>query len=231
LSPGSIRGWEDLQRTLCENFVGIIMHLITHAELKGLKQKEGGSLKDYYRRFGELRAQVHDIIEREVIEAFSHRIMAKWQFQDFCKEDPRNNKEFRCIIEKMIIVEEKTRERFSDRNNRENPDIQNHRNNGHQDRKRRPDNTIAVADKSKKFLKFKFEDIENMHCISHPQGNHITGDCCIFLDIYTRKTNNGDKKEDNQKKDEDNPKDKGFQQSKETVAVIFAGIPGSTSKQ
>jgi hypothetical protein len=78
LNPSSIKGWEDLQRALCENFVGIIMHPITHAELKGLKQKGGESLRDYYRCFGELRAQVHYITEREVIEAFSHGIMAKW---------------------------------------------------------------------------------------------------------------------------------------------------------
>ena len=80
--------------------MGIITHPITHAELKGLKQKGGESLRDYYRRFGELRAQVHDITEREVIEAFSHRIMARWQFQDFCKEDPKNNEEFRRTVEK-----------------------------------------------------------------------------------------------------------------------------------
>jgi hypothetical protein len=43
--------------------------------------------------------------------------MPKWQFQDFCKENPRNNEEFRCTVEKMIIAEEKTRERFLDRNN------------------------------------------------------------------------------------------------------------------
>jgi hypothetical protein len=57
-------------------------------ELKGLKQKGGKSFRDYYQRFGELRAQVHDIIEQEVIEAFSYGILAKWQFQDFCKENP-----------------------------------------------------------------------------------------------------------------------------------------------
>jgi hypothetical protein len=72
--------------------------------------------------------------------------------------------------------------------------------------KRGPDNTVAVADQSKKFSKFKkFEDIKNMHCIWHPQGNHTTGYCRIFLDRYTRKDNNGDKKEDDQKKDTDNP--------------------------
>ena len=39
LNLGSIRNWEDLQRAFCENFTGIITHPITHAELKGLKQK------------------------------------------------------------------------------------------------------------------------------------------------------------------------------------------------
>jgi hypothetical protein len=91
----------------------------------------------------------------------------------------------------MITTKEKTRERFPDRNNRDNLDRQNHQNNGHQDRKRGLDNTVAVADKSKKFSKFKkFEDIKNMYCIWHPQGNHITGDCRIFLDRYTRMDNN-----------------------------------------
>jgi hypothetical protein len=77
LNPGSIRGWKDLQEAFCENFAGIITHPITHAELKGLKQKGGERHRDYYRCFSELRAQVHDITEREVIEAFFHGIMAK----------------------------------------------------------------------------------------------------------------------------------------------------------
>jgi hypothetical protein len=63
LSPGSIRGWKNLQRAFCENFASTITHPITHVELKGLKQKGCESLRDYYRRFGELRAQVHDITE------------------------------------------------------------------------------------------------------------------------------------------------------------------------
>jgi hypothetical protein len=128
--------------------------------------------------------------------------MAKWLFQDFCKENPRNNEEFRRIVEKMITAEEKTQERFLDRNNRDNPDRQNHRNNGHQERKCGPNNTIAVADKLKNFSKFrKFEDIENMHCIWHPQGNHTTGDYRIFLDPYTRKGNKGTRKKTTRKKE------------------------------
>jgi hypothetical protein len=102
---------------------------------------------------------------------------------------------------------------------------------GYSDTKRGPDNTIAMADKTKKFLRFRrFEDIENMHCIWHPQGNHTTRDCQIFIDRYARNGKNKDKQEDNKKKDEDNTEDKGFQQPKGTVVVIFSRISGSKSK-
>jgi hypothetical protein len=76
---------------------------------------------------------------------------------------------------------------------------------GHQDRKRGPDNNVAIADKEKKIFKsWKFDDLENMHYIWHPNGNHTIEDCHIFIDRYTRKSNKADRKEDNQKKDEDN---------------------------
>jgi hypothetical protein len=68
-----------------------------------------------------------------------------------------------------------------------------------------------------------------MHCIWHPQGNHTIGDCRIFIDRYARKGKNKNKEEDNKKKDEDNPEDKGFQQPKGTIAVIFFGVLGSRS--
>ena len=88
----------------------------------------------------------------------------------------------------MITAEEKTRERFPDRNNRDNPDKQNHRNNRHQERKRGPDNTVAAADKSRKFSKpRRYDDIENMHCIWHPKGNHTIGNCYTFNDRYIKK--------------------------------------------
>jgi hypothetical protein len=44
------------------------------------------------------------------------------------------------------------------------------------------------------------------------------------------KEKNKDKQEDNRKKDEDNIEDKGFQQPKGTVTVIFSMILGSRSK-
>jgi hypothetical protein len=44
------------------------------------------------------------------------------------------------------------------------------------------------------------------------------------------KEKNKDKEEENKKKDENNPEDKGFQQSKGTVVVIFSRVSGSRSK-
>jgi hypothetical protein len=44
------------------------------------------------------------------------------------------------------------------------------------------------------------------------------------------KEKNKDKEEDNKKKDKDNTEDKGFQQPKGIVTVIFSRVPGSKSK-
>jgi hypothetical protein len=57
----------------------------------------------------------------------------------------------------MIMAEEKMRERFLKKNNRENnrdnSDQRNFPNMGHPDRKRGPDNTVAMADKTNFFKK------------------------------------------------------------------------------
>ena len=131
----------------------------------------------------------------------------------------------------MITTEEKTRERFPDRNNRDNLDRQNPRNNRYQERKCGPDNTVAVADKSKKFSKpRRYDDIENIRCPLHPNGKHTIRNYYTFNERYTRKDSKGNNKEDNQKKEEDNHENKGFQKSRGTVAVMFAGVPDSRSK-
>jgi hypothetical protein len=55
----------------------------------------------------------------------------------------------------MIVAEEKMRKRFPNRNNqennRENSDRRNFSNIRHPNRKRGPENTIAMANKTKKF--------------------------------------------------------------------------------
>jgi hypothetical protein len=81
LPIGSIRYWSDLQKQFCSHFAGIIIHPMTVAELQGITQKPRESLREYYRRFGEARAQVHEITDREVIDIFSNEIIARWQYK------------------------------------------------------------------------------------------------------------------------------------------------------
>jgi hypothetical protein len=137
----------------------------------------------------------------------------------------------------MIAAEEKIQERFPDRNNRYNSDRWNHHGNGEHGKKRRPDNTVAVADKNKKSYRprrfeepRKIKEIKNMPCMYHPGGRHTMGSCRIFQEKYTKRETKSDQKEENQKRDGNNPIDKGFQESKGFVAVIFSGVLGSRSK-
>lgn len=142
LRPRSIRYWEDLQEAFCNNFAGIITHPMTAAELKSIKQRKGETLRDYYRRFGEFRAQIHDITDREVIETFAKGIFATWQFKDYYNEDPRTNEDFKRAVEKLISSEERTRHRFS-RNFQENNNRPDYR---QQDKRPRQDNMVATTD-------------------------------------------------------------------------------------
>ena len=91
---------------------------MTVAELKGVRQRRGESLRECYRKFGEFRAQVHDITDREVIAAFAEGILANWQYKDYFNENPRTNEDFKRVVEKLISSEERTRHRFA----RDNPE-------------------------------------------------------------------------------------------------------------
>jgi arsenate reductase-like glutaredoxin family protein len=80
LTAGLIRNWDDLQRALCANFVGILANPPTRTKFKGCIQKKNESFRDYYRRFGELHAQVNEITDHEVIDDFAMGIRDKSQF-------------------------------------------------------------------------------------------------------------------------------------------------------
>ena len=64
----------------------------------------------------ETRAKVFDMSEREVIDAFSNGIRARWQLHEFATHQPKNNEEFKTTVSKMIAAEEVVRERFPDYN-------------------------------------------------------------------------------------------------------------------
>lgn len=146
LKPRSIRYWDDLQTTFYNNFTEIITHPMMITKLKGVRQRRGESLRDYNRRFGEFRAQVHDITDIEVIEAFAEGIFANWQFKDNYSENPRANDDFKRTVEKLISSEERTRHRFA----RDNPENRGRPDQRQLDKRPRQDNMVATTEKQEK---------------------------------------------------------------------------------
>jgi hypothetical protein len=55
-----------------------------------------------------------------MIEFFSLDIRERYQFQDFVKSNRETAEEFRHTVKKMINSEERTKERFPDRNRQDN---------------------------------------------------------------------------------------------------------------
>jgi hypothetical protein len=130
----------------------------------------------------------------------------------------------------MIASEERTKARFGDGRGNCDDDVGNQ---GNQNRKRRPNNMVAFANKGKKSSKpRRFQDLENLPCPWHPNSNHTTADCRSFKN-YTQKSDNnkGKKKYGNDKPDQEYQGDRGFQKSKGMVNVIFTGVPRTKSKQ
>ena len=76
------------------------------------KQKPDEFFQDYYHRFAEIKALVFDNTDREVIDHFSNRMKYKWQFENFCDDNPETAEEFKRTVQKMIASKERTRERF-----------------------------------------------------------------------------------------------------------------------
>lgn len=184
-----------------------------------------------------------------MIEAFSNRIFARWQFKDFCGEDPRSNEEFKRAVEKLISSEERTRDRFLDsRDNhkrRSRPDNRPYDNRPYDsrsyDKRPRQDNMVAVTSnkrnfsyrESRDYKEKKIKEFENMPCHLHPGSSHRLKDCTMFKEQYRtgqeyrKKT---DKAEEGSTKEE---KEEGyFQEAKsKLVNVIYSGVPNTRGKR
>ena len=90
----------------------MLTHLSTQIELKTCKQKLDETFQEYYHYFAELRAQVYDIIDREVIEHFSNGIKYKWQFEKLCDDNAETAEDFKHTVQKMIASKERIRKWF-----------------------------------------------------------------------------------------------------------------------
>jgi hypothetical protein len=69
LSPGVIRGWEDLKQWILSNFQGFQHPELTESDLFSCKQKDKEPLQNYFRRFVHLRAQAPNVLDTSAINA------------------------------------------------------------------------------------------------------------------------------------------------------------------
>ena len=208
----SIGTWGQLYRKFYEIFCSVLTHPSTRNELRTCKQKPDETFQQYYHRFAEIRAQVFDITDREVIDHFTNRIKYKWHFEKFCNNNPETVEEFKRTVQKMIASEERTREWFP-RGQQDKGYEPRSNQGGQSDRKRGPDNTLASMDRSKKSNKNnkKFEDLNNLPCPFHKNSKHMAAECRQLQELgFYGKSNKGKGKADNNKNGDDNP-DPGFQ--------------------
>lgn len=87
-------------------------------------------------------------------------------------------------------------------------------------------------DKSKKSSKPRqFEDLCGLPCPFHKNSRHTAVECRQLKDLGFNSKDDKGKDKDNNKKDEEDQDDQGYQHPKGVVAVIFAGVPTSSSKR
>lgn len=77
LEPNSIFSWEHLKAKLLSNFQGFSRAFLTSVDLFSCKQEDKEPLTSYFRRFVQLKAQLEDLPEYVVINAFIRGYMLR----------------------------------------------------------------------------------------------------------------------------------------------------------
>ncbi|CAN6288529.1 unnamed protein product [Urochloa humidicola] len=157
LPPRSIDCWDRLRRMFIDNFQGTFNGPKTRHDLSMCKQKSDESLREYMRRFFEIRSAVADISDRDVIELFHQGITNRFFDSQFGMNRPRTVSALRSMIEDWADQEDREKEKYGARRNNEKQNNNANRGNdfkGKQEfKKRRPDDTVAVLDKNPKTQK------------------------------------------------------------------------------
>lgn len=110
IPAGIVDTWQELHKLFVDNFAGYSKRPGAHNDLRSCKQRDNESMRDYYKRFTEVRMNVDDILDREVIEFFSYSIKERWMFQQFIEQKPRKASDFHAAVETLIETEERTKE-------------------------------------------------------------------------------------------------------------------------
>jgi hypothetical protein len=245
LEKYSIDKWDQLKEQFTSNFASAMGRSNTRMDLAMVKQEQGETLRKYMRRFFDKRATVVDVSDKEVIDLFQDGLYHRRTFEDFGRRRPSSITHLKDMITSWDDEEDKANAKYdairgktklntgSGSNNNGN---QGGRSNNYSgpNRKRKPDNTVAVIqrpakDNSKK-TSGNFKDLLKEKCSWHLDGNHTTEQCYQLRRALkdTLEPRHPHDKKGKKKTDEGNGD---FQEPDKMVNVLFGGLPNRRAQK
>jgi hypothetical protein len=100
LPPGSIDSWGSLREKLCNNFKGVSPSANNPMELFTCTQSEREPLRDFWRRFVQLRVRTLDITDDAVILAAVNRVRPRPCSSRLARKPPKTIAELHEVMEK-----------------------------------------------------------------------------------------------------------------------------------
>nr|ABF99143.1 retrotransposon protein, putative, Ty3-gypsy subclass [Oryza sativa Japonica Group] len=242
LPRGTIGSWAELRDHFIANFQGTFERPGTQFDLYNVVQKSGESLRDYIRRFSELRNKISDITDDVIIAALTKGIRHEDLVGKFGRKPPRTVKQmFKKANEYAKAEDAITASKQSGttwKPKKDTPTAGGSGSNNHKDRKRKPEELVATTSppSRQRSRVNTFDKIMNSQCPHHPNSNHVAKDCFVykqFAEQYVknaRKPSDGDQGTSNKNDDEDDAPT-GFQDHRKELNHIFGGPLAYESKR
>jgi hypothetical protein len=118
LNSNSIDSWERLKKVFIGNFHGAIARASIHHDLAQCEQERNELLRSYTRRFFDVRTTIVNISEGDIIDCFYNGITNPGNYRDFGRNRPKTVAGLRDMMHDWSEQEEKMRERFPRRQDR-----------------------------------------------------------------------------------------------------------------
>jgi hypothetical protein len=196
------------------------------------------------RCFFDKRATVVDVSDKEVIDLFQDGLYHHRTFEDFGRRRPSSITHIKDMITSWADEEDKGNAKYDTIRGKSKQNTgDNNNNNGNQgdrsnnysgpNRKRKPDNTVAIQcpakDNSKK-TSGGFKDLLKEKCPWHLDGNHTTEQCYQLRRALkdTAEPRHPHDKKGKKKADEGNSD---FHEPDKMVNVLFGGLPNRRAQK
>ncbi|XP_039834394.1 uncharacterized protein LOC120695151 [Panicum virgatum] len=203
LPAGSINSWQDLCTAFVQYYPEAYPGPKTRWDLGNITQRPSESLRDYIKRYFANRNMIMDVDDRDVIYHFHQGLHSIKLWRKMFESNPKTISDMMAVVNKHSDMEDAEHAHRRHKDRREPVDHPHHKdddlarlggdhpprhskNRDHaesskaRDRKRGPDNTIAVADRPQQHTSLDQEELDRLldaKCPWHNDANHTTCEC------------------------------------------------------